>query len=221
MIRPLLRLTLPLIVLFIGALTMIHAQPAEGDVRTFLQPAEGCTMPCWLGIQPGVTTLDQALAILSAHPWLEQVQLIERPPYTYIYWEWSAHKPDFMGAPRVFLPSVMWAKGGIIQLIFIPTDLPYGEVSLLFGAPMRGSSIVNGYPNSVALANRPITRRVISYFDGQVSFAIQVRCPINLHQFWNAPVTITYSSPSLTTRTQPGTVNNNLARWLYARSCIL
>ena len=221
MIRPLLRLTLPLVALFIGVLIVIQAQPAEGDVRDFLLPTEGCMMPCWLGIQPGVTTLEQALTILKTHRWFGQIEQIEHAPYTYIYWEWSAQKPDFMGMARVFLPSVMWAKDGIIQLIFIPTGLPYGEVSLLFGAPMRGLSVTSGYPNSVALANRPVTRRVVNYFDGQVSFEIQVRCPINLYQFWNAPVTITYSSPSLT-RPQPATVNNNLIRWLYGRrSCSL
>ena len=217
MIRLLLRLTLPLIALFIGALTVIHAQTVQGDVRHFLLPAQGCAMPCWQGIQPGVTTLAQARANLDGNPWVEHVRVIERAPYTYLYWDWSARKPAFVGASGAFLPPIMWSQDGIIQLIFIPTALSYGEVSLLLGMPDRGSSQAS-YPKSLGLVNLPNTHHIAAYFGGKVSFDMQMVCPVNLERFWNAPVTITYSSPSLK-QALPVTLNDDLAHWNYGRSC--
>jgi len=220
MFQTICKLMLIVPLLFAGALLTVHGQRAHDDVRQFLAPTPACAMPCWQGIQPGVTTIDQANALLSANPWIDTVQVVDQPPATYLYWKWSARKPEFAGDPHLLIPPLMWGEGGVIQLIFIPTGLAYGEVSLLLGAPLHGSFQVSRYANSVAFAALPNTRHVATYFGGQVNFDIQVSCPINLDRFWNAPVTITYVSTDLT-NTMTSKLNYTLADWLYRQPCNL
>jgi hypothetical protein len=216
MFQAICKLMLIVPLLFAGALLAVHAQPVHDDVRQFLAQAQACAIPCWQGIQPGVTTTDQANDLLSANPWIAAVQVIDHPPSTYLYWQWSDQKPAFAGDPHLLIPPLMWAEHGVIQMIYIPTALSYGDVSLLLGAPMLGSFEMDSFPNSVALANRPSARHVAAYFGGQVNFDVQVICPISLDRFWSAPVTITYVSTTLT-RLQPRHRNDDLPHWLYGQ----
>src|SRR5690606_25048567 len=67
LLRPILLLTL------LAALTivLIRAQPYDdSDLRAFLTPPEGCPAPCFMGIRPGVTTVEEAIAILEGHEWV-------------------------------------------------------------------------------------------------------------------------------------------------------
>jgi hypothetical protein len=60
-----LRLSLPLILLFTAALAVIRAQPYDDhELRELLLPA-GCPAPCFMGIRPGVTTVEEAVKILE------------------------------------------------------------------------------------------------------------------------------------------------------------
>jgi len=218
MFQAICKLMLIVPLLFAGALLGVRAQPSGNAVRQFLAPDAACAMPCWQGIQPGISTVDQANALLDANAWVRAVQVINQPPSTYLYWQWSDQKPAFAGDPQRAIPPVMWADHGIIQMIYIPTGLSYGDVSLLLGVPMPGSFEIGRFANSVALANRTTARHVAGYFGGQVNFDVQVNCPINLDRFWNAPVTITFISGDLT-RLQPRHGNDDLPHWLYGQPC--
>src|SRR5436305_9620486 len=104
MFQTICKLMLIVPLLFAGALLTVHGQRAHDDVRQFLAPTPACAMPCWQGIQPGVTTIDQANALLSANPWIDTVQVVDQPPATYLYWKWSARKPEFAGDPHLLIP---------------------------------------------------------------------------------------------------------------------
>jgi hypothetical protein len=217
MFQAIFKLMLIFPLLFAGMLMVVRAQPVSDKVRGFLLPAQGCAMPCWQGIQPGVTSLDQANALLSTNPWIRNLQIVERPPSTYLYWQWSAQTPAFVGDPHALIPPEMWGQDGIIQLIFIPTSLAYGEVSLLLGAPHQGLFNVSVYPNALTLASHPNTHHLAVYFDGAVSFDTRIICPINLDLFWHAPVSVAYIG-DLLVRSQ-AIFKYDLVRWLYGRPC--
>jgi hypothetical protein len=56
---------------FTAALMLVHAQPYDDhELRELLLP-DGCPAPCFMGIRPGVTTMDEALKILEASGWIE------------------------------------------------------------------------------------------------------------------------------------------------------
>ena len=55
------RLVLPLVILFTLSIVVIRAQPYDDDgLHTLLTPPEGCNAPCFLGVRPGETGLDDA-----------------------------------------------------------------------------------------------------------------------------------------------------------------
>ncbi|MEO8393954.1 MAG: hypothetical protein ABI700_13265 [Chloroflexota bacterium] len=220
MFQPICRLMLLILLLFAGALiglraALFHAPPANDEAGRFV--LSDCAMPCWQGIQPGVTRIDDAILLLNSNPWVKGLQIVERPPSTYLYWDWSAVKPRFAGDPHALIPPEMWGQNGVIQLIFIPTSLAYGEVSLLLGAPNRGLFAVSSTPNPLTLATHPNTQHLAVYFGGSVSFGTRLVCPVNLDLFWNAPVSIAYIDDALV-RSQ-SIFDYDLAHWLYSQPC--
>jgi hypothetical protein len=153
---------------------------------------------------------------MSANRWITDLQIIERPPSTYLDWQWSAQKPRLAGDPRLLIPPEMWGQNGTIQLIYLPTGLTYGEVSLLLGRPSHGAFAVSS-SDPLTLSTRPNTRHLAVYFNGSVSFDMRLICPVNLDLFWSAPVSVAYISDTLV---QSQTIfSYDLARWLYGQPC--
>ncbi len=66
MIPYLLRWMLILSGLFLLPVLLIRAQPYDdGELRAFLTPPDGCPAPCFMGIRPGVTTVEEVLDLLA------------------------------------------------------------------------------------------------------------------------------------------------------------
>jgi len=56
-------------------MVLIRTQPFDDhDVRVVMMPND-CEMPCFIGIQPGVTTYRQAMVILESHFWVSELQV--------------------------------------------------------------------------------------------------------------------------------------------------
>lgn len=87
---------LPLLVipLMIRALT-----DSDRDLRALLLP-EGCPAPCFLGIRPGVTRLEQARDILNQQDWITKWTLSAAGTHSgQISWEWNERAPDLFRTP--------------------------------------------------------------------------------------------------------------------------
>lgn len=207
-----------LALLFTATLGAMRTQPHDdGGLRAFLLP-EDCNMPCWLGIRPGVTTTDEALAILRAHPWIERVVVEERQPTaTFLYLVWNQQAPAFVAEVDSPLPPYLSVERNIIQLIMIPTRIPYADAWWLMGTPGVGLFKVSGYRSANEPGYRPNTVHSAMYFDRQVVFDTRVFCPVNPDMFWRAPVTISFNSP----HTKPSSAGKpyNLIRWFYSAPC--
>src|SRR5262245_29374883 len=101
MARPLVASTLLLTVLFAACIGVIRAQPYDdADLRAFLTPGDDCRMPCFLGIRPGVTTLEEAAGILQAHEWVGDITIENYPhgdmPWGFVRWNWNGQQPAFL-----------------------------------------------------------------------------------------------------------------------------
>jgi hypothetical protein len=71
-IRLLFSLTALNVLLLLSVLSAARAQAPHEQMRDVLFTPD-CAPPCFLGFHPGVTTRDEVLAILRAHPWVERV----------------------------------------------------------------------------------------------------------------------------------------------------
>src|SRR5437868_2844239 len=84
-----LRLILTPFLLFSTALLLIFAQPYDDhELRQLLIP-KGCPAPCFIGIRPGVTTMEETLAILKSNQWIGDIQQHAGT----IEWTWSEASP--------------------------------------------------------------------------------------------------------------------------------
>lgn len=144
LLRPLFLLTL----LAALPIVVIRARPYDdSDLRALLTPPENCPAPCFMGIRPGVTAVEEAIAILEAHEWvaaidpnytrLMQLAAAYEPPAlkTLLSWEWSANKPDWINGDRSSGLIVINRK---IEGVMIQTDFPLGEILVTEGKPDAG-----------------------------------------------------------------------------------
>src|SRR5882762_8583233 len=87
------RLILIPLALFTAALLLIHTQPYDDhDLRQLLLP-EGCPAPCFMGIRPGVTTMDEAEQLLNENQWVNKITFASD---TYIAWTWNGKQPSWI-----------------------------------------------------------------------------------------------------------------------------
>jgi hypothetical protein len=176
--------------MFAVCIGLIRAQPYnDAELRDFLLPPERCPAPCWQGIRPGVTTVDEAVAILEATGWFNRFgagsifltagwdQYGTLPPYV------SADSPN-----GVTLEIV----DNVIVSIFIETHIPVHRLRLLLGKPDEENFSVyqpNG-SNSLEFVHDS------SYYEdhlGQFRVNVRARCS---RQMWGTD-TIAKSSPAL------------------------
>ena len=179
---------------FALALGAIAAQPRDdAAMRAFFAPPN-CSAPCFLGIRPGVTTVQQAIALLQAHPWVTGIGDAGREPpshpqdYSNIVWNWNGQQPDFLAAGDADDPPYLHINNGIVQYIRLVTRIPYGDAWLTIGAPTRETLIVGG-DSAIQSA---------SYLGGKLVFDSKIVCPMKPGVVWNTPISITYSDGSTT-----------------------
>jgi hypothetical protein len=137
MIQPLARVILLLTFLFTACIGFIHARPFDSPLRAVF--ADGCPMPCFMGIRPGVTTVDEAVALLSAHEWVGEIEIsigLNQLPNT-VLWTWSGRQPGFIQDTIYGNPyrGNLRIRNRMVTAIWIPTTVALGELWLLGGNP--------------------------------------------------------------------------------------
>ena len=128
-----LRLMLIPIALFTAALLLIRAQPYDDhELRQILLP-DGCPAPCFMGMRPGVTTVDEAVTILRANQWVAQVNKRGiNNKYGFITWTWKDQKPGW-ASPKAVGEILLTDKK--VHAITIASALVLGETRLTLGLP--------------------------------------------------------------------------------------
>ncbi len=179
------RLALLILGIFAGGVAVIHAQPYNNHaLHDFLTPPGSCTMPCFMGIQPGVTHGDEAVALLRADAWVGSVEVhtlmpddsFESSPVGVVQWTWSGRQPEWIDAAQ---EGSLALESNIVSNIRVQATVPLGDVRLTLGAP--GSQ-------RVANAESPAGARYMSYAaiypDQRLWISIGVLCPVR--QTFNA-----------------------------------
>lgn len=116
-------------------IALIRAQPYDSSaLRAFLTPPEGCPAPCFMGIQPGVTTLEEALDILSQHAWVVQGSYREsdNQDFNQRAWRWTEAAPAWLD--RGTRPQ-LHASNGRVRYVFVTTTISWGELEIGYGRP--------------------------------------------------------------------------------------
>ncbi len=151
MIRFYLRLIMIPIALFTLVLILIHAQPYDDhELRELLLP-EGCPAPCFMGIRPGVTTMDEAVKLLNASSWIKQITFRSS---TYISWNWSTQSPNWVdktieGSVSIYNDTITYMElGTLLYLGDILLEMPTnGLLERLEYHPHEYSLYTISYPD--------------------------------------------------------------------------
>jgi hypothetical protein len=119
------------VLLFTAVLVLIHAQPYDDhELRQVLQP-EGCPAPCFMGIRPGVTTLDEAIQILEASGWVEQYHY--QPSSASLSIKWNHKTPAWLANDDLYGGSALWLLDGVVVQIGLQTNILLGDIKLYEG----------------------------------------------------------------------------------------
>jgi len=206
--------SLPLLACLMAVISVIRAhQPAPHTPLNILLDGD-CSAPCFLNIQPGVTTLDDAVQRLRAHPWVGQVTdtLTSYGQYRNYHFRWSGQQPAFIDPTKegdlFALPGSAADRSALVGSILVPLrGLPVGEVFTALGLPDQ---------MGISVGKLDVTRRGLYVYHRYpaygFTFVTLQRCPASLHVLLNTPANTLYiGDPGRTgfTMRQPD------LRWLH------
>lgn len=172
-----------LVGLFTLSIGLIRAQPYEEDtLRTLLNNPQDCAKPCWRGIRPSDTSVDEAIIRLQADPWIDADSIeIDRQQ---IQWAWSGQQSALINARQ---PGMMHISNQRVFSITLPLSMGMGDFYLLYGSPFWGSRGRFRYEAFVQY----------SYPDEYVSLMLRVDCPMRSVSYWHAQPEVTLSRGQL------------------------
>lgn len=177
-----LRLAALLTVAFGTMIGLVRARPADDpDLRTFLIPPDNCRPPCFLGVQPGITTVDDAMAILEASAWIADVE----PSASFYDLHWSGSQPDFIDAGSL---NYFMAETQVVGQIRLRTRLRLGDVYGLLGKPDASYWLLSGSGSGVFHA--------LIYTRLGVEVSGYAPCPTHRQDLWRMPVEVRLHNPA-------------------------
>jgi hypothetical protein len=174
--------------LLISAVVVLAYDDAYfSDLSLFLEPPRDCPAPCFMGIQPGQTTLDEAIALLESHAWVKDVRAYIGDLTQYeglVCWSWSGKQPAFINAETYLSPCLHTQRGtSLIAGISIPAAISFGEVWLLYK------------PQQMILTDFT-KRKAEAYYTGVYLqntlyiTASPLTCPIDVSDIWDKPTIV-------------------------------
>ncbi len=130
MIRFYLRFTLLSLGVILIGLMLVRARPYDDrELRQLLTP-EDCPTPCFMGIQPGVTSISEAMRMLQASGWVAEVRTA--PFARWIGVIWNTKAPNwFLKDNSVGLLIAM--EDQKVEEIHLSTALRVADAQLLLG----------------------------------------------------------------------------------------
>lgn len=185
-------LSVILSVVFSAAVLLIHAQPYDDpDLRAVITLSDKCQTPCFLGIQPGVTTIDEAMRILQTHQWVKTVMAMapDRLATQHIYWEWRDDAPALVQTGYPHSGGSMFVNNGIVQNVEVSTGIPLGTVWIRRGAPELYTTLVQLGP-----AGKPTLPRPLTYIYNDMILIGTTECSA-FRYFWKSNLRIIFGDP--------------------------
>jgi hypothetical protein len=188
MTRFLLRSTLcALAAIGVAALLALVQLSDNQQLRGLL--ADNCLASCFMGIRPGVTTVEEAKTLLETHPWVDQVIMIKDDDPYQMAWTWSDKAPDFLknaptNAEHTDSGRILFHKG-IASNIGFSTDLTFGDIALAWHYPEDAQLL---FPALIIAPDSSVLAAIsVEYQDFRVRGTLY--CPYSAH-IWQTPVFI-------------------------------
>jgi hypothetical protein len=187
------RIGLTLCSLLMALMLLIQAQPYQDKaVRRLLLP-EGCAVPCFMGIRPGVTTVTDMVHLLQNSGWVNPADISVNSRFNVIRleWRWNGQQPALLrgGAQAVatILPGfnqepTLGEPERVITGLSINTAIRYGDVRLMLGSGANKADYI--------VSNNYINPRITAVYTeyGLVALSPLMPCPVSLTAFWNSSV---------------------------------
>lgn len=165
--------------ILIGAVDMLL--PDDAAARDWFFSAEPCALPCWGGIDPGVTRLREMMRLLDEHNWARTFEFNYSidPETGILMWQWDDSATPLIDQRR---QGTAWAQHNLIRWIDLPMRLSYGEVWLALRAPDEGAN--------VAIPPMGVIDHYLLYEQIGVQIRIRLDCPVTPERLWKSPVSL-------------------------------
>jgi hypothetical protein len=145
-----------------------------------------------MGIQPGVTDVNEAINILQNHPWVLKL-IIQTPDPSasqQINWQWREDAPLFVQSGKLRNGGALFVQRGIVQNIDVMTGIPLGTAWLRWGIPEKYTSLTQtGGPIGGTIPPRPLT-----YVYHDIIFIGWTECA-DFGRFWEAKLEMIFGDP--------------------------
>lgn len=185
MIRWHIRITLFTVMLFSAVLLLMRAQPYVYSRQQTLV-LDGCSAACFVGIQPGVTSVEDAVTLLESSQWVSAVDNRTINNVSgYISWKWSDQKPAWISTDQ---DGEIWATQKQVVQIMIYGSLQLGDIRLILGSPNQ--EVID------RTADRQRKYSLYTAFYSQTGLMIQSWQPCKVIEPLRRPVILTYTLQS-------------------------
>ena len=179
---------------FTAVVLLIHTQPYDDlELRTLLKSSDSCDTPCFMGIRPNVTTVNEAIKILQNHSWVQKIFIQSTDPLASqrINWHWRDDAPPFVQSARLRSGGTLFIQDGIVQNIDVMTGIPFGSAWLRWGRPEQYTLLTQlGGPIGGPRPPRPLT-----YIYQDIIVISWMDCA-DFRRFWNAKIEMIFGSPA-------------------------
>ncbi|HLV37791.1 MAG TPA: hypothetical protein VKY59_21915 [Spirillospora sp.] len=201
-----------ILTIFLSAgISLIRAQPYDdGGLSALL--IEQCAPPCWRGIQPGITTGSEALALVEQLQYTRDLGSNLGAFFGQIYWRWP-QDAGFKLNPDTHELAYVWLEKDVVRKVFLPGFRAFGDVSLVMGRPER----VAIYTDSTFNASYAV---YLAIYPGDFYLASLLACDANTHDLWNAQANVHIGArPDYVSAQAREYSAAELRGWMPARLC--
>jgi hypothetical protein len=185
-----LRLTLILLLLFAAGITLLRALPYSPDdlLALFTSPSN-CAAPCWNGIQPNITTLDEAAAVLEAGPYVADYQVTPGK----LSWWWNGSQSALLDTSGSAFHgrmeyALVYGEDRVTSIV-LDTNVRLGDLQAALGSP----DLITLHVVQPQDASQRAGMIYLADYDAVTIFAL-LNCPLNVADFWQTPVYIAYGA---------------------------
>jgi hypothetical protein len=182
--------------LFAATVVLVHMQPPNDRAVSSLLMSDDCLAPCFLGIQPGITTVGDAVRLLQKHEWVTNIE----SHYTdfgqstntfwgYVYWQWKLDSPLWTRSTTFKLglhDAYLRILDGRVNEIAFSTSVPLGAAVLGFG---NGGDYTLERPDRYGSPPFPVVQHFYYPKVGLVFGSISI-CP-SLNPDWHQDTVVT------------------------------
>jgi hypothetical protein len=161
---------------------IIHALPYDsGELDALLRP-DTCAMPCWAGIRPGQSRVEELSRMLQENRWAADLKFNYSMQIDtgLLIWRWVNPPSALIERRRV---GTAWIEKNIVQWIGIPTTLSFGDVWLFFDHPQMGAT-------QLTSLIPPRINHYASYYQSAIQIRSTVFCPVRVQAFWESRVDV-------------------------------